>query len=506
MLLARVGAGTVGGVNLDEYMGYDATGLAELVAAHQVTPAELLDLARERMRQVNPALNAVVIETASDAYAQVSGELSGPFAGVPFLLKDLMQEYKGYPTTSGCKALKDVKETENALITDRFLDAGLVVFGKTNTPELGAKGITESDLWGPCRNPWDTTRTTGGSSGGSAAAVAAGIVPAAGANDGGGSIRIPAGCNGLVGLKPSRGLTPYGPHTGEPMFGMAVQGVVTRTVRDSAGLLDSIVGEYPYADYQAAMPERSFASMLGDRPKGLKIAFSAHSAISGEPTRAAAQAMERAAELLIDLGHEVTEVPPPYDDKALAKTFLSLWFAQLAGEVAKIKERTGKSDFDFESDTLAMVEVGRSAGVARAMLALGEIAPYTHAMTRFYEDYDYFMTPTMAQEPIKIGSLATALPLQVGSRLAHRLHGGRLLLASGVVDQMIEDNLGWVPYTQMANLTGRPAISVPFHWTDEGLPLGVSFNGPLGSDGALLQFAAQLEEAAPWIDRFPARP
>lgn len=220
-------------MQLDEYLRYDATGLAELVATGEVTAAELLELARRRMRQVNPRLNAVVIETPESADVQVQGTLTGPFAGVPFLIKDLHQEYAGYPTTGGCAALRNDVAAENALVTERFLAAGLVILGKTNTPELGAKGITEPDLWGPCRNPWDTSRTPGGSSGGSAAAVAAGIVPAAGANDGGGSIRIPAATTGLVGLKPSRGLAPYGPQTGEPMFGMAVQGVVARTVRAS---------------------------------------------------------------------------------------------------------------------------------------------------------------------------------------------------------------------------------------------------------------------------------
>ncbi|MGB6247386.1 amidase [Gordonia sp. (in: high G+C Gram-positive bacteria)] len=493
-------------MNIDEYMSYDATGLAQLVADKQVTPAELLDLARRRLAEVNPKLNAVVIETADAADRQVAGELTGPFAGVPFLLKDLAQEYRGYPTTSGCRALRNLPEPRNALVTDRFLAAGLVVVGKTNTPELGAKGVTEPDLWGPARNPWDTSRTPGGSSGGSAAAVAAGVVPAAGANDGGGSIRIPAATTGLVGLKPSRGLAPYGPQTGEPMFGMAVQGVVARTVRDSAGLMDAIVGPNPLADYQAAMPAQRFVEAVGSRPGKLRIAFSAHSAISGAPTAEAAAAMTEAAAVLTELGHEVTEIAPPYDDKALAQTFLTLWFAQLAGQVDEICERTGAGNDDFEADTLAMVELGRSGGTVKALRALGEINGYTQAMGRFYESYDYFMTPTIAQAPIEVGALTTAAPVKVGARVAHRLHGGRLLLASGVVDQMIEENLGWVPYTQMANLTGRPAISVPIHWTADGLPLGVQFNGPLGSDGALLQLAAQLEEARPWIGRFPARP
>ncbi|GAC58524.1 putative amidase [Gordonia hirsuta DSM 44140 = NBRC 16056] len=492
-------------MNLDEYMSHDATGLAALVAAGEVTPAELLELARRRMRQVNPTLNAVVIDTGENADIQVHGRPTGPFAGVPFLIKDLSQEYRGYPTTCGSRALTGLRETENALVTDRFLEAGLVIMGKTNTPELGAKGITESDLWGPCRNPWDPTRTPGGSSGGSAAAVAAGIVPAAGANDGGGSIRIPAATTGLVGLKPSRGLAPYGPQTGEPMFGMAVQGTVTRTVRDSAGLLDAIVGPNPLADYQVAQPEQKFTELISRRPRQLRIGYSAQSAIRGEPTAVAADAMESTAGLLTDLGHQVDEIAPPYDDKALAETFLTIWFAQLAAQVDEIKERTGAGDGDFEADTLAMVEIGRANGAVKALRALEKITTYTQAMAEYYRSYDYFMTPTLAEAPILVGALDTARPLQVGARLAHRLHGGKALLKTGLVDQMIEENLGWVPYTQLANLTGRPAISVPVYWTPEGLPLGVQFNGPLGSDGALLQLAAQLEEAAPWIQRFPAQ-
>ncbi|MFT3662679.1 MAG: amidase [Gordonia sp. (in: high G+C Gram-positive bacteria)] len=493
-------------MHLDEYMRYDATGLAELVRRGEVTPAELLALARQRMAEVNPALNAVVIETAPEADAQVAGELSGPFAGVPFLLKDLSQEYKGYPTTGGCKALKDDVATENALVTDRFLDAGLVVVGKTATPELGSKGVTESTLWGPTRNPWDTSRTPGGSSGGSAAAVAAGIVPVAGANDGGGSIRIPAACNGLVGLKPSRGLTPYGPQTGESGFGIAVEGVVARSVRDSAGLLDAIAGPHRYADYLTAPPAERFTDAITARPGTLRIGYSTHSAITESPEPEAVAAVEYTAGLLRDLGHEVVEVAPPYDDKALAETFLTIWFARLGGDVAQIKDRTGAGDSDFEADTVAMVEFGRANGTEALIRALDGVVGYTHAMERFYESFDFFLTPTLACTPVRIGALETPKPLRIGARVAHRVRAGRLLLASGLIEQMIADNLGWVPYTQLANLTGRPAISVPVYWTDDGLPLGVQFNGSLGSDGALLRLAAQLEEAAPWIQRFPARP
>lgn len=492
-------------MDVQEYMGYDATGLAELVANKQVTAAELLELARKRAAEVNPRLNAIVIETTKEADAQAAdANLSGPFAGVPFLIKDLMQEYKGYPTTCGSRSLKNFVADENALVTDRFLGAGLVIFGKTATPELGAKGITESELWGPCHNPWDLDRTPGGSSGGSGSAVAAGIVPAAGANDGGGSIRIPAGCNGLVGLKPSRGLAPYGPQTNEPMFGMAVQGVVSRSVRDSAGLFDSIIGRLPLGDYDGALPAGAFADLIKTKPGKLKIGYSAKSAITDNPDPEAVKALESTAQLLTELGHEVEEIDPPYDDKALAETFLTIWFAQCAAQVAMIKEETGAKNADFEADTLAMAELGRANGIVEAAKALAKTTEFVHAVSKFYDDYDYFLTPTLGRKPVKIGELDTAPALQKGARFVHAARGGKLLFKSGVLDQMIEDNLGWVPYTQMANLTGRPAINVPTYWTDDNMPLGVQFNGALGSDGALLQLAAQLEEARPWAQRFPA--
>ncbi len=267
-----------------EYLTVDATTLAGLVADKEVTPVELLALARERCAAVNPTINAVVAMLTDVADARAADpELAGPFAGVPFLVKDLAQEYAGFPTSNGSRALAHDVATEHALVTQRFLEAGLVVFGKTNTPEFGAKGVTEPELWGEARNPWDTGRTPGGSSGGSGAAVAAGIVPAAGANDGGGSVRIPAACNGLVGLKTSRGVGPYGPQTGEVMFGMVTQGVVSRTVRDSAALLDTIIGPDPAAGYQAALPPQSFSEAVTRRPGALRIGYSWSSAIN--PTR-----------------------------------------------------------------------------------------------------------------------------------------------------------------------------------------------------------------------------
>jgi amidase len=490
-------------MDLDDYLVSDATALAALVSDGTVTAAELLALARERCDAVNPLINAVVRPLTAVADAQAADpDLSGPFAGVPFLVKDLGQEYAGFATSNGCRALADDVADRHALVTQRFLEAGLVVFGKTNTPEFGAKGVTEPELWGAARNPWSLRHTPGGSSGGSAAAVAGGIVPAAGANDGGGSVRIPAACNGLVGLKTSRGIGPYGPHTGEVMFGMVTQGVVSRTVRDTAGLLDAVIGKDPLAAYDGARPAEPFTDVITRPPSILRIGFSWSSAINAHPDREAVAAVQDAAQLLTELGHEVEEVSPPHDDEALARDFLTIWFAQLHGQVADVKARLGAPDSHFEADTLAAAELGRAAGLTPLLRSLANVTAHTHALAGLHETYDLFLTPTLAQPPLAVGALTTGHRLQKAARAVARLRAGTLMAASGMLDQLIADNLGWVPYTQLANLTGRPAISVPLHWTDAGLPLGVQLVGRLGADGLLLQLAAQLEEARPWAYRY----
>jgi amidase len=490
-------------MDLGEYLTSDATTLAGLVAEKEVTAVELLALARERCDAVNPTINAVVAPLTQVADARAADpDLTGPFAGVPFLVKDLGQEYAGFPTSNGSRALATDVAPRHALVTQRFLDAGLVIFGKTNTPEFGAKGVTEPELWGPARNPWNTAHTPGGSSGGSGAAVAAGIVPAAGANDGGGSVRIPAACNGLVGLKTSRGLGPYGPQTGEVMFGMVTQGVVSRTVRDSAALLDAIVGPDPSAGYEAARPPVPFTELIARRPGRLRIGYSSSSAINASPDREAVAAVESAAALLVELGHEVEEVAPPHDDEALARDFLTIWFAQLYGQVADVKRRLGSAHGHFEADTLASAELGRAAGMLPLLRSQANVNDHIHALADFHETYDLFLTPTLAKPPLPVGALTSPNTLQKASRVVAKARAGKLLAASGVLDQIIADNLGWVPYTQLANLTGRPAISVPLHWTDRGLPLGAQFVGRLGADGLLLQLAAQLEEAQPWFHRY----
>lgn len=485
-------------------MSLDATALAEVVGKGEVSATELLSLARQRAEQVNPAINAIIgdIEEA-DARAADPG-LSGPFAGVPFLIKDVVQDYKGVPICQGSRAYDRYVATEHAAIVQRLLDAGLVIFGRTNAPEFGIKNVTEPELWGPARNPWNTAHTPGGSSGGSAAAVAAGVVPAAAGNDGGGSIRTPAACTGLVGLKPSRGLAPYGPQTGELVVGLATNGVLTRTVRDTAGLMDAIVARSPLMEYDVALPDTPCRTQIEREPGTLRIGFTAKSAIAGTPDPEAVTAVESAATLLTSLGHHVDEVEAPYDEWAMTRDFLTVWFANFAFRVTQAKHLAGARDQDFEADTLAVAELGRAAGVVRLELALENRNHYIRSIAGFHERYNYLLTPTVAKPPLAVGALTPSKALRTAARLGHRLRAGKLLQLTGLMDQVISDSIGWAPYTAVANMTGRPAISLPLHWTSSGLPLGVQLLGSLGADGDLLRVAAQLERAAPWIHRFPA--
>lgn len=485
-------------MNFEEYRTYDATGLAKLVADKEVSPAELLTLAREQAAAVNPRINAIV----HDVPAAPGDQLQGPFAGVPFLIKDLAQDYAGLPSSQGSRALMNTPVAEHSTIVQRWIDAGLVIFGKTNLPEFGAKGITESEAWGPARNPWDLQRTPGGSSGGSAAAVAAGIVPCAGANDGGGSIRIPAACCGLVGLKPGRGLTPMGPTTSESMHGAAVQGVVSRTVRDTAAMLDVICGGEPSGPYVPALPAAPFAAAVGQDPGKLRIGVRVPSAITPEPHPEAFAAVEATVRALTELGHHVEELPQaPYDDAALARDFLLTWFVHLAWDVDAAKRLTGAGNDAFERDTLIMAAVGRATSSISYVDAVERRHEHTLRLTRFFESYDLLLTPTLATPPPKIGEFDLPAVLQRASDALIKTRTAGLLRHTKIVDDLVEKNLGWLPYTQLANLTGRPAISLPLHWTADGLPLGVQFVAPLGGESLLISLAAQLEQAVPWSER-----
>lgn len=488
-----------------EYLSYDALGLAELVAAGEVSAAELLALARDRAAVVNPRINAIVREMRPEADARAAGTLTGPFAGVPFLVKDLAQDYAGVPTSSGSRALATRPAAEHGTVVQRWLDAGLVIFGKTNCPEFGAKGITEPDLFGPARNPWALDRTPGGSSGGSAAAVAAGIVPAAGANDGGGSTRIPAACCGLVGLKPGRGLLPMGPAEAEVMHGAAVQGVLSRTVRDTAAMLDVLAGGEPAGPYEPAMPAGPLAGQVGADPGRLTIGVRVPTEITPDPHPEARAAADAAVRALRELGHSVQILTAaPYDDARLAKDFLLCWFVYVAWEVAEARRTSGAGDEGFERDTLIMAALGRATSGVDYLASVQRRHQHTRRLTTFFETYDLLVTPTLAKPPPLIGEFDLPAPLQRVADALLKTRTARLLSLTKIVDDMIDQNLGWVPYTQLANLTGRPAISVPLHWSADGVPLGVQFVAPLGGEGRLIRLASQLEEALPWRDRRPS--
>ncbi|REF00014.1 amidase [Thermomonospora umbrina] len=483
-----------------DYREHDAVGLAALVASGDVSPAELLECAIDRTEQVNPRLNAVILPMYDLARKRAGEQLSGPFAGVPFLIKDLAQEYAGLPTGAGNRALSTVPAPEHAEIVRRWLDSGLVIFGKTNTPEFGAKGITEPEVNGPTRNPWDLSRTPGGSSGGSAAAVAAGIVPVAGANDGGGSIRIPAACCGLVGLKPGRGLTPFGPYAAESLHGAAAQGVVSRTVRDTAAMLDVITSAAdPYGPYLAASPPAGgYAEPARREPGPLRIGFTTASPLGTPVDPQAIAAVERTAALLEDLGHTVEPATTGIDESGLATDFLIMWAATMASTIDQIRAETGAPNSAFELDTRLLAAAGRARSASDYVTVHQRWNVYGRRLAAFHETYDLLLTPTLARPPVEVGELDTPPALRTLGRLALALRLAGPLSKTRQWHDTVIANLSPVPFTQLANITGRPAISLPTYQTPDGLPLGVQFVAPLGGELVLLQLATQLESASPW--------
>lgn len=490
------------------YRSHDATSLAAELAAGRVKAENLLDLALARLSEVQPQLNPVCRLMETEARAQLArGIGNGPLAGVPCLIKDVAQDYAGVPTSWGSRALASLPPPrEHAHVVRRLLATGLVIFGKTNAPELGLKGVTDPLAFGRTSNPWDVRRTPGGSSGGSAAAVAAGMVPMAAGNDGGGSLRIPAACCGLVGLKPSRGRVSVGPAAGEVWFGACSDGVLSRSVRDTALALDILSGPEPGDPFALPVPTTPFLDQMRAPLRRLRIGWCADSPI-GEPVHDEARlAVERTASLLKGLGHVVEPAHPDIDGRALANSFLHIYFSQVAAAVSRAVSE-GASASDFEPLTRLIATLGRATSAERLTLELLRWNDYTRALGALHARYDLYLTPTLASPPVLHGTGDTpALQLSVlGVLRASGLLGllKRAGLLDGVVQQMATDSLRHVPFTQLANLTGTPAISLPLHWTSDGLPLGVQFVAAPGQDGLLLQLAAELEAAQPWFDRLP---
>jgi amidase len=491
-------------VRLPEYDHLDALGLGELVARRAVSPQELLEAALERADARDPALNAIVARYDDEARERAAGPLPpGPLAGVPFLLKDLATEWGGHPLTDGSRFTREVVASDDSGVVRRLLAAGLVLFGQTSTPELGIKAVTEPEARGPCRNPWSLEHTPGGSSGGSAACVAARIVPAAHGNDGGGSLRIPASCCGAFALKASRGRVSWGPLHGPLLSGMATQGVLTRSVRDSAALLDVLAGACPGDPYAAPPPARPFLSEVGAPPGRLRVAVTRRSLFARATHRDCAEAVERAALLLTELGHDVQEAHPDIAREPLIRAHLVAVAAQVAADLHRAAALVGRGPraSELEPETATLAAAGRTLSAGALVCAEAEMHRAARAMAAFHASYDVLVTPTLAQPPQRIGALALGPAERAALRAAAALPVQRVFDA--LFDAFAPRTFDVTGNTMLFNQTGQPAMSVPLHVSAEGLPVGVQVAARFGEEATLLRLAAQLEEARPWAGRLP---
>jgi len=464
-------------MRFDEYRSHDAVGLAALVAKKEVTAGELLDVATARMAEVNPQLNAVTLDLTAQARAAPPGP--GPLSGVPYLLKDLGAHYEGVPTSGGSKLFSTTRAAADSAITKLYRAAGLSIFGKTNTPEFGLWPVTESDLLGAARNPWDLSRTPGGSSGGASSAVAAGIVPAAHASDGGGSIRIPAACCGLFGMKPSRGRVSFSP-AGEGWAGASIMHAVTRSVRDSAVLLDATCLPQPGDPYFLNPPERPYAQEVGRDPGKLSIAmFDGSLTVNGSVDPEVAAAVRDVGKLCEDLGHHVETATLPGDHSAMQAAARLVMGASVVANVDAELERQGRglADGDIEPATLDIYMRARTTTAPEYVRAVQTLHAYGRAAASLFETYDVMLLATLGRPAIPIGYLFEQ-PAKVVERL-----------------------FSYMPNTQAFNNSGQPAMTVPLAWSQSGLPIGIQFAAKTGNEALLFRLAGQLERARPWFDR-----
>jgi len=488
------------------YDKYDGLGLAELVRKKEVKPSELVEEAISRIEKLNPQLNAVIYKMYGLARKAADGEIpDGPFKGVPFLMKDLLLAYAGVPLTNGSRFFKDFVPDHDSELVKRFKAAGIIVVGKTNTPEFGLVPITEPELFGPTNNPWDLSRTPGGSSGGSAAAVAARMVPLAYGSDGGGSIRMPASCCGVFGLKPTRGRNPIGPDFGEAWRGLFCDHVLTRSVRDSAAMLDATAGPDVGAPYYAVPPARPFLSEVGANPGKLRIAFTSKPFVSATVHKDCVKGLEATTKLCQDLGHEVVEAAPQIDDKAFARAFLTIVCVETraAIEEAQVLLNRKASFKDFEPSTWVLGLLGKQCRASEFSKTLNLAQLTARQIGEFFTKYDVLLTPTLASPPVATGELQPKGIRAVAMKLLGRLNAGGLINRLSGIDVLAQHVFEFMPYTPLFNVTGQPAMSVPLYWNDAGLPIGMQFVGRYGDEATLFRLAGQLEKAKPWSERMP---
>jgi amidase len=470
----------------DDFASLDATAQADLVRRGKVSPLELTEAAISRIERINPAINAVVTEQFERAREVARGPLpDGPFRGVPFLLKDLHSAEAGVRMTQGSRFTRDYVPDFDTELVSRFKRAGLVIVGRTNTPEFGIPPTTEPVLFGANKNPWNPAHSTGGSSGGAASAVASRFVPMANASDGGGSIRIPASCCGVFGIKPTRARTPAGPRVGESTAGLASHFAVSVSVRDSARLLDAICGPAPGDPYCAPAPARPYVEEIDAAPVRLRIGIM-REAWNRAPVHAeCSRAVDGAATLLSELGHEVVEAPLPLTDGAsYFSNFVTVWFVAAAASLSAAEQIVGRAatSDDVEPLTWALASIGRGRTAVNYLNALRTLHREARGVAAYFDRYDVLVTPVLAKPPVLLGELACPAddPL-------------RGFIKSG----------DYAAYTALFNVTGQPAMSVPLHVSPEGLPIGVQFVGRFGDEGTLFRLAAELERARPWASRTP---
>lgn len=475
---------------MDLLKEHDGLALAALVKNKQVSPLELVEASIARIEQINPQINAVIYPLFEEAKKLAQAPLAeGPFAGVPFLLKDLLATLAGVPMFLGTKVLKEEKPIvppQDSELVRRIKGAGFLLMGKTNTPELGLQPTTEPKAFGPTRNPWDVTRSAGGSSGGSAAAVATSMVPLAHGNDGGGSVRIPASCCGIFGLKPSRGRISLAPTYGDILNGLITEGVLTRTVRDAAAWLDAVHGPMPGDPYNALPPQGSYLESLQTKLRPLKIAFSTKAPLGVPIDQDCIQATEETAKLLSELGHQIVERDIKISADYFTGAFVTVWSAGLVPTLKFIEEYLGHplKKEDFEPMSWALFEIGKAKSAGDYLQAIRDLQLVARQLMAPYEkeDIDVYLTPTLGKPPVAIGELDS--PPEDPLR---GFYGGA----------------AFVPFTALCNITGQPAVSVPLFWNKADLPIGSHLMGRMGGEATLLQLAAQLEETRPWKERRP---
>lgn len=463
----------------------DGLALGERVRAGEISAVELIEAAIERIEAHNPALNAVVTKVYDQALeAARQAPVAGPFAGVPFLLKDLGGAQGGVPQTAGSKFFRDALAPSDSELVRRYKVAGLIPLGRTNTPEFGLNASTEPVLFGPTRNPWDTEKTPGGSSGGSAAAVAAGLVPLAHASDGGGSIRIPASCCGLFGMKTTRARNTMAPYLGESLAGCSVEHVVSRTVRDSAAVLDASAGPAPGDPYMAPPPARPFLTEVAAEPRRLKIAIATEAFSSVPVHQDCVDATTKTGKLCEALGHHVEPRSPTFDAEQLDRDYNRLFAVGATANIRQRAQALGRPvDPDgFERVTLAMMERADELGATDYVQLLNRLHAASRQICTFFEDYDLLLTPTLAQPPVALGHLDMMMD---------------------DLDAYTDRLWRFASFTYQFNMTGQPAMSVPLHWNGDNLPIGVQFVGRYGDEATLFQLAGQLERAESWHDRHP---